>query len=192
MPSLGCLRALITWRRGCRCCRAAQTAVCLGRRRPCDSRCRRRRCDRAGARLRARDDRLPSRCAVVRATSSVAGTAYSNLHTAHRVLRVSGVSRISFRGYKFNSDYILTFCVSRRRRKMYGHARLCVCLSVCLSAAVRPHCCTDPDVTWRRGRGYPLAVYYWANLQSGHGLRCYDNITRTLVTSLRPSRDMTT
>jgi len=25
-----------------------------------------------------------------------------------------------------------------------------------------------------------------------HGLRCYGNITRTLVTSLRPSRDMTT
>jgi len=39
-------------------------------------------------------------------------------------------------------DYIITFCVSRRRRKMYcGHAR-------CLSAAVRPHHCTDPDVTW--------------------------------------------
>ena len=32
----------------------------------------------------------------------------------------------------------ITFCVSRRRRKMYcGHARLCVCLSVCLS--VRGH-----------------------------------------------------
>jgi len=23
-----------------------------------------------------------------------------------------------------------------------------VCVSVCLSAAVRPHYCTDPDVTW--------------------------------------------
>jgi len=55
---------------------------------------------------------------------------------------------------------IITFCVSRRRRKMYcGHARLCVCLSVCLcvclSAAVRPHYCTDTDVTWGRGRGCP-------------------------------------
>ena len=30
--------------------------------------------------------------------------------------------------------WFITFCVSRRRRKMYcGHARLCVCLSVCLS-----------------------------------------------------------
>jgi len=68
------------------------------------------------------------------------------------------------------------------------HARLCVCLS----AAVHPHYCTDPDVTWRRGRGCPLDVHYWADLQSGHGLRCYGNITRTLVPSLRPSRDMTT
>ena len=188
---LGLPTALITWRQGCRCCRAAQTAVCLGRRRLCDSRCRRRRCDRAGARLHARDDRLPSRCAVVPATSSVAGTAYSNLHTAHRVLRVSGVSTISFRGYRFNSDYIFTFCVSRiDDAKCIVVTRVCV--SVCLSAAVRPHCCTDPDVTWRRGRGYPLVVHCWADLQSGHGLHCYDNITRTLVTSLRPSRDMTT
>ena len=84
-----------------------------------------------------------------------------------------------------------TFFVSRRRRKMYcGHARLCVC--VCLSAVVSPHYCTDPDVTWGSGRGYPLVVHYWADLQSVHGLHCYGNITRTLVTSLRPSRDMTT
>jgi len=88
---------------------------------------------------------------------------------------------------------IITFCVSRRRCTMYcGHARLCVCVCVCLSAAVRPHYCTDPDVTWGRGRGCPLVVHYLADLQSGHGLHCYGNITRTLVTSLCPSRDMTT
>jgi len=47
------------------------------------------------------------------------------------------------------ADGLVTFCVSRRRRKMYcGHARLCVCVCLCLSAAVRPHYCTDPDVTW--------------------------------------------
>jgi len=91
----------------------------------------------------------------------------------------------------------ITFCVSRRPCKMYcGHACLCVCVSlclcVCLSAAVCPHYCTDPDVIWGHGRGCPLVVHYWADLQSGHGLRCYGNITRTLVTSLRPSRDMTT
>jgi len=72
---------------------------------------------------------------------------------------------------------IITFCVSRRRCKMYcGHARLCVCLS----AAVRSHYFTDPDVTWGRGRGCPLVVHYWADLQSVlHGLRCYGNITQT-------------
>ena len=35
---------------------------------------------------------------------------------------------------------VITFCVSRRRRKMYyGHARLCVCVSICLSAAAYSH-----------------------------------------------------
>ena len=70
---------------------------------------------------------------------------------------------------------LITFCVSRRRRKMYcGHPRLCVCpRAACL------HYCMDPDVTWGSGRGCPLVVHYWADLQSGHGLRCYDNISRT-------------
>jgi len=55
-----------------------------------------------------------------------------------------------------NLSSIVTFCVSRRPRKMYcSHARLCVCVSVCLSSAVRPHYCTDRDVTWRHGRGCP-------------------------------------
>jgi len=66
-----------------------------------------------------------------------------------------------------------------------------VCVSVCLSVRGRtPHYCMD--VTWERGRGCPLVVHYWANLQLGHGLRCYGNIMWTLVTSMRPSRDMTT
>jgi len=61
---------------------------------------------------------------------------------------------------------IVAFRVSRRRREMYcGHPRLCVCLSVCLSAAVCLHYYTDPDVTWGSGRGCPLVVHYWADLQ---------------------------
>jgi len=81
---------------------------------------------------------------------------------------------------------LVTFRVSRRRREMYcGHAHLCVCLcmclcvclSVCLSAAACLHYCTDPDVTWRSGRGCPLVVHHWAYLQSMHGLRCYGNTT---------------
>ena len=56
----------------------------------------------------------------------------------------------------FVSFCIITFCVSRRRRKMYcGHARLYVCLSVCPQPNAYIHYCTDPDVTWRSGRGCP-------------------------------------
>ena len=84
----------------------------------------------------------------------------------------------------------ITFCVSRRLRKMYcGHARLCVCLSVPRRIPTLLH---GPGCNLGNGRGCPPVVYYWADLQSGHRLRCYGNITRTLVTSLRPSRDMTT
>ena len=55
---------------------------------------------------------------------------------------------------------------------------VCVCLCVCLSAAACLHYRTDPDVTWGSGRGCPLVVHYWADLQSGHGLHCYGNKMR--------------
>jgi len=57
-----------------------------------------------------------------------------------------------------------------------GHARLCVCLS----AAACPHYCTDPDVTRGSGRGCPLVVHYWADLQLVDVLRCYSNMTRNV------------
>jgi len=61
-----------------------------------------------------------------------------------------------------NCRYFITFRVSRRQRKCIVVTRVCVCvyvcvcvcLSVCLSVCmptaivVRPHYCTDPDVTW--------------------------------------------
>jgi len=56
---------------------------------------------------------------------------------------------------------------------------VCVCLFVCLSLAACPHYCTDLDVTWGNGRGCPLVVHCWVDLQSVHVLRCYDNIART-------------
>ena len=52
---------------------------------------------------------------------------------------------------------------------------LSICLCVCLCAAACLHYCMDPDVTWRSGRGCLIVVHYWADLQSVHGLRCYDN-----------------
>ena len=75
---------------------------------------------------------------------------------------------------------LVTFCVSRRRRKMYcGHARPCVC--VCVSVGGRtPTLLHGPGCNLGRGRGRPLVVHYWADLQSVHWLRCYGNITRTL------------
>jgi len=53
-------------------------------------------------------------------------------------------------------------------------------VSVCLSVRGRmPTLLHGPDVTWGSGRGCHLVVHYWADLQSVHRLRCYDNITRT-------------
>jgi len=39
-----------------------------------------------------------------------------------------------------------------------------------------------PGCNLGNGRGCPLVVHYWADLQSVYGLRCYGNITQTLVT----------
>jgi len=50
-----------------------------------------------------------------------------------------------------------------------------VCASVYLSFAAFPHYCTDPDVSWGNGRRCPVVVHHWADLQSVHGFRCYDN-----------------
>jgi len=72
-------------------------------------------------------------------------------------------------------------------------SRASVCLSVCVSVHGRmPTLLHGPGCNLGSGRGCPLIVHYWADLQSVHGLRCCGNITRTLVTTLRPSCDMTT
>ena len=61
---------------------------------------------------------------------------------------------------------------------------VCVYVCVCLFKAACLHYCTDLDVTWQSGRGCPLVVHYWADLQLLHGMHCYGNITRTLVTGV--------
>jgi len=64
-----------------------------------------------------------------------------------------------------------------------GHARLCVCLYVSVPAAFQ-HYYTDPGVTWGNGRGCPLVVQCWADLQSVDGFRCYDNTNVCKLLSL--------
>jgi len=110
----------------------------------------------------------PVACATLSAT-----TPFHFVHTAGGVVtRTRNVSEYML----VLTLCLVTFRVSRRPREMYcGHARQCVCLCVCRSAAACLHYCTDPDVTWRSGRGCPLVVHYLADLQSVHGLRCYGN-----------------
>jgi len=56
--------------------------------------------------------------------------------------------------------------------------RVCVsvCLSVCVSVCSRtPTLLHGPGCNLGHGRGCPLVVHLWADLQSVHGLRCYGN-----------------
>jgi len=55
--------------------------------------------------------------------------------------------------------------------------RVCVCLSVCVSVLRRmPTLLHEPGCNLGSGRECPLVVHYWADLQSVHEFRCYDNI----------------
>jgi len=65
-----------------------------------------------------------------------------------------------------------------------------VCVSVSLSLAAFPHYCTDPDVSWVNGRGCPLVVHCWADLQSVHGFRCYDNSAEREMSASACTRSM--
>jgi len=62
-------------------------------------------------------------------------------------------------------NYISREC---RRREMYsGHGRLCVCPLSNSKTSAR---------TRMNGRGCPLVVHYWADLQSVHDFGCCNNI----------------
>ena len=83
--------------------------------------------------------------------------------------------------WDMSDQKIITFCVSR-----IDDAKCIVVTRVCVSVrGSTPTLLHGPGCNLGRGRGCPLVVHYWADLQSGHGLRCYGNITRTLVISLR-------
>jgi len=77
--------------------------------------------------------------------------------------RVGDCPSLHFARVVDNAKCIFVTCV---------RVRVCVCLSV----AACPHYCMDPDVTWGNGRGCPLVVHYWADLQSVHGFRRCDSI----------------
>ena len=80
---------------------------------------------------------------------------------------------------------LITFHVCRRRREMYCITRvsLSACLYVCLSVRGRtPTLLHGREWNLGSGRGCPLVVHYWADLQSRHGLGSYGNTTRTRKT----------
>ena len=74
------------------------------------------------------------------------------------------------------SEYLVIFRVSRRRRQNVLWSRASVCLCVCLPVCGRmPTLLHGPGCNLGSGRGCPLVVHYWEDLQLVHGLRCYDN-----------------
>jgi len=69
---------------------------------------------------------------------------------------------------------VITYRVRRSRGEMcIGHSRLCVCLSVPHSVPTLLH---RPECNLGYGSRCPLVGHYWADLQSVHGIRSYDNI----------------
>ena len=84
--------------------------------------------------------------------------------------------------------FIATVRMRRSRSEMYiGHTCLCVCLSV----TACPHYCTNPDASWRNGRGCPVVVQYLVDLQSVHGFRCYDNSAEHKMSASACTHSMT-
>jgi len=75
--------------------------------------------------------------------------------------------------------------------EMYiGHARLCVCVPLYVPCRIST-LLHGPGCKFGNGRGCSLVVLCWADLQSVHAFRCYDNIApnakcpRVLVLALR-------
>jgi len=68
---------------------------------------------------------------------------------------------------------LITFRVRRNEAKCISVTAVCV--YVCLPVS-RPTLLHGPGCKWGNGRGCPLVVHPWADLQSVHGFRCYDTI----------------
>jgi len=63
---------------------------------------------------------------------------------------------------------LITF---RTRHEMYCGLSVAACLQLL----------HGPECNLGSARGCPLVLHYWAHLQLVYGLRCYGNMTRTLV-----------
>jgi len=58
-------------------------------------------------------------------------------------------------------------------------AQTCLCVILSLVPRCIPTLLHGPGCNLGNGRGCPLVAHYWADLQSVHGFRCFDNIART-------------
>jgi len=67
------------------------------------------------------------------------------------------------------------------REMCIGHSRLCVCLSLPRCIPTLLH---GPRCNLGNGRGRPLVMHFWADVQSVHGCRCYDNIHVCMLMAL--------
>jgi len=68
---------------------------------------------------------------------------------------------------------VITFPLRRSRGEMYiDHTRLCMSVSRHISTLLHGSGC-NLEEWWRY---CPLVVHYWADLQSVHRFRCYDNV----------------
>ena len=70
---------------------------------------------------------------------------------------------------------VITFRV--RRSRGVAEAKCIVVMAVCVPVCPSPHSHTtdtDPHISCRNSRGFPVFVHYSADLQSVHEFRCYD------------------
>ena len=81
--------------------------------------------------------------------------------------------------------FLLHFTIGMAKQDVYWQWPF-----VCLSCAAFLHYYMDPDVTLRNGRGFPIVVHYWANLQLMHRFCCCGNIDVCIQLYYRPTIQM--
>ena len=83
--------------------------------------------------------------------------------TCHYILQLWFLSFVFLSSFCLSSFFPRLFSAVGRRLDVY-HTQCGISANLeCMS-------------TWGNGRGCPLVVHYWSDLQSVHGFRCYDSI----------------